>query len=200
MSDSNPHHLSSVSDMKQHLQSLLDSKEKQLEQAATLGQQVLAQRLELEQRIGQLEAAMNEKADEDDIDSEARRRYRDLTDTLGGWDSENAQTSATFGPSSVSSFPILSAEYCFASPSWQIMSLPEPLLPSATPMALLLLPLLQSACQIYLETTRIARNPFQQLLRAGAPKMPLIGLMTLASRLAQTASLHVSDLHFRICV
>ncbi|KAF8889574.1 hypothetical protein BD779DRAFT_1662013 [Infundibulicybe gibba] len=90
---------SSAGDMKFHLQNLLDSKEKQLQQAGTLGQRVLAQQMELEERIRQLQELEADKSEEDDIDAEARERYRELADTIIAWDSENAQLSNAFGGS-----------------------------------------------------------------------------------------------------
>jgi hypothetical protein len=92
---------SSAGDMKFQLQTLLDNKEKQLQQAGTLGQRVLAQQMELEERIRQLQEIEAEKSDDDDIDEQARERYRELADTLISWDTENAQLSSAFGNSKV---------------------------------------------------------------------------------------------------
>ena len=91
-SDSGP----SNADIKFHLQSLLDSKEKQLQQAGTLGQRVLAQQMELEERIRQLQ---EETADGDEgvLDEEAKARYRELAETIEEWDKENAMLSNAFG-------------------------------------------------------------------------------------------------------
>jgi len=86
----------SSSDMKSHLQTLLDNKEKQLQQAATLGQQVLAQKTELDKRIRQLKELEGEKSDDGQVDEVARERYRELADTLVSWDKENAQLSSAF--------------------------------------------------------------------------------------------------------
>ncbi|KAJ7689390.1 hypothetical protein B0H17DRAFT_1331737 [Mycena rosella] len=88
---------SSAGDMKYHLQSLLDSKEKQLQQAGTLGQRVLAQQMELEERIRQLEEIDADKLDDDHVDDDARDRYRELAETLMAWDRENADLSSAFG-------------------------------------------------------------------------------------------------------
>ncbi|KAG6873178.1 hypothetical protein C0995_001788 [Termitomyces sp. Mi166 len=90
---------SSAGDMKFHLQTILDNKEKQLQQAATLGQRVLAQRVELEERIRQLQELEAEKADDDVVDTTARERYHELADTMLAWDGENAQLSTAFGSS-----------------------------------------------------------------------------------------------------
>jgi hypothetical protein len=95
---------SSAGDMKFYLQSLLDSKEKQLQQAGTLGQRVLAQQMELEERIRQLQDIEADKSEDDEIDEQARIRYRELADTLVSWDSENAQLSSAFGSSKVRGF------------------------------------------------------------------------------------------------
>lgn len=91
---------STAGDMKYHLQNLLDSKEKQLQQAGSLGQRVLAQQMELEERIRQLHMLESDKGEDDEIDLEARERYRELADTVLSWDSENAQLSSAFGGSS----------------------------------------------------------------------------------------------------
>jgi len=68
-------HSSSAGDMRFHLQNLLDSKEKQLQQAGTLGQRVLAQQMELEERIRQLQEADADKGEDDELDAEATGRY-----------------------------------------------------------------------------------------------------------------------------
>ncbi|PPR01243.1 hypothetical protein CVT24_006007 [Panaeolus cyanescens] len=91
---------STAGDMKFHLQNLLDSKEKQLQQAGSLGQRVLAQQIELEERIRQLQELEAHKGEDDEIDHEARERYRELSDTILAWDAENAQLSVVFGGSS----------------------------------------------------------------------------------------------------
>ena len=90
---------STAVDMKTHLQHLLDSKEKQLQQAGSLGQRVLAQQMELEERIRQIQEAMEEGKGEEEqqLDEDARERYRQLADTLLAWDDENARLSSTFG-------------------------------------------------------------------------------------------------------
>ena len=91
---------STAGDMKYHLQNLLDSKEKQLQQAGSLGQRVLAQQMELEERIRQLQVLEADKGEDDEIDLGARERYRELAETILTWDTENAQLSSAFGGSS----------------------------------------------------------------------------------------------------
>ena len=88
----------SPSERKFHLQVLLDSKEKQLQQAGALGQRVLAQQIELEEKIRHLQDFDAERGDDEDLDADARERYRELADTVKGWDLENAQLSGAFGP------------------------------------------------------------------------------------------------------
>ena len=87
---------STAGDMKYHLEYLLDSKEKQLQQAGSLGQRVMAQQMELEERIRQLQEL---EADKDKIDLEARERYRKLAETISAWDLENTQLSSAFAGS-----------------------------------------------------------------------------------------------------
>ena len=88
---------STAGDMKYHLQNLLDSKEKQLQQAGSLGQRVLAQQMELEERIRQLQVLEADKGEDDEIDLGARERYHELAETIMAWDTENAQLSSAFG-------------------------------------------------------------------------------------------------------
>lgn len=88
-----PSSFSSSGDMRELLQNLLDSKEKQLQQAGTLGQQLLTQRMELEERIRQLQELDLDGGDGDDV----REKYRELADTIKAWDAENEQLSSAFG-------------------------------------------------------------------------------------------------------
>ncbi|KAG7095356.1 hypothetical protein E1B28_006115 [Marasmius oreades] len=107
-----PAQLSSASEMRSHLQSLLDEKEKQLQQAGTLGQRVLAQQMELEERIRQLQEIIGDsESAEGGYDSggegaitneEARDKLMELTETLVQWDRDNAVLSNAFGKSSAS--------------------------------------------------------------------------------------------------
>jgi hypothetical protein len=83
--------------MRYHLQSLLDAKERQLQQAGALGQRVLAQQMELEERIRQLQEIDADSPDDDPVDEDARERYRELAETLMAWNSENADLSSGFG-------------------------------------------------------------------------------------------------------
>ncbi|KAK0443325.1 uncharacterized protein EV420DRAFT_1277942 [Desarmillaria tabescens] len=92
-------HFSSADDMKSHLLSLLDSKEQQLRQAATFSQRVLAQRMELEDRIRQLQEVEADKTDDEDVEPEAVQKYQELTDMMMSWDTENALLSSAFNSS-----------------------------------------------------------------------------------------------------
>lgn len=92
----------SPGDMRSHLQNLLDDKEKQLQHAGTLGQQLLTQRMELEERIRQLQdMEMDAGSDDEDAEVSVRERYRDLADTVKQWDTENEQLSILFNGSKV---------------------------------------------------------------------------------------------------
>ncbi|CDO76932.1 hypothetical protein BN946_scf185006.g14 [Trametes cinnabarina] len=89
--------------MRLHLQTLLDNKEKQLQSAATLGHQLLAQRMELEERIRQLQELDLDVsgASSDDghggLDVSLRDRYRELAEAIKAWDTENEQLTTVFG-------------------------------------------------------------------------------------------------------
>jgi hypothetical protein len=89
-----PFHSSSSDDMRQHLQNLLDSKEKQLQQAAALGERLLGQRVELEERVKLLQEIDADKTDE--ITADMRERYRELADAVRAWDFGNVQLTAAF--------------------------------------------------------------------------------------------------------
>ncbi|VDC07939.1 unnamed protein product [Peniophora sp. CBMAI 1063] len=92
-----PAHVSSAADMRTNLQALLDLKEKQLQQAGALGQRVLAQQVELEDRVRMLQDMELDRPDADEIDAEMRERYRELAETVRAWDTENATLSSGFG-------------------------------------------------------------------------------------------------------
>jgi hypothetical protein len=92
-----PLHSSSSSDMRQHLQNLLDSKEKQLQQAAALGERLLAQRVELEERVRLLQEVDADKSDE--ITADMRERYRELAEAVKAWDFGNVQLTTAFSSS-----------------------------------------------------------------------------------------------------
>jgi hypothetical protein len=85
---------SSSDDMRQHLQNLLDGKEKQLQQAAALGESLLAQRVELEERVRLIQETDTDKTDE--ITADMRERYRELADTVRAWDFGNVHLTTAF--------------------------------------------------------------------------------------------------------
>ncbi|TCD65226.1 hypothetical protein EIP91_002973 [Steccherinum ochraceum] len=68
-----------------YLQTLLEDKENQLQQAGALGQQLLSQQTELEERVKQLQ----DLAPATGAMEDARDRYRDLTEMVNRWDAEN---------------------------------------------------------------------------------------------------------------
>ena len=92
-----PAQVSSAADMRTNLQALLDLKEKQLQQAGALGQRVLAQQVELEDRVRMLQEMELDRPDGDEIDADMRERYRELAETVRAWDTENATLSSGFG-------------------------------------------------------------------------------------------------------
>jgi len=92
-----PQSFASPGERKFRLQLLLDNKERQLQQAGTLGQRVLAQQIELEEKVRQLQELDAEHPEDEELDADARERYRELADTIAAWDAENAQLSNAFG-------------------------------------------------------------------------------------------------------
>lgn len=95
-----PFAATTAGDMGFYLQSLLDRKEKQLQQAGNLGQRVLAQQMELEERIRQIQETVVDRPEEEEVDTQTRVKYRELNETILSWDAENAQLSSAFGTSS----------------------------------------------------------------------------------------------------
>ena len=88
----------SIGDMRAHLQLLLDNKEKQLQQVGTLGQSILSQQVQLDERVRQLHELEGDLGDNQDLDSEIRERYRELMETVKAWDTDNSQLTQSFGP------------------------------------------------------------------------------------------------------
>ena len=91
-------HLPSIDDMKAHLQLLLDNKEKQLQQVGTLGQHILSQQVQLDERVRQLHDLEAELGDNQDLDSEIRERYGELVEMVKAWDTDNTQLAQSFSP------------------------------------------------------------------------------------------------------
>ena len=84
--------ISTPGNLRIQLQALLDDKEKQLRLAGTLGQRFLAQQMELEERISQLndlEAAKTSSNDDDVVEGEIRNKLQELKETMNTWESEN---------------------------------------------------------------------------------------------------------------
>jgi hypothetical protein len=106
-----PFHSSSSNDMRQHLQNLLDSKEKQLQQAAALGESLLEQRVELEERVRLLQETDVDKSDE--ITADMRERYRELADAVRAWDLGNTQLTSAFTSSVCTLFSIIFSPFLF---------------------------------------------------------------------------------------
>jgi len=63
-----------IGDMKSHLQILLDGKEKALKQVGTLGQRILSQQVQLDERVHQLHKLEEELGNNRDLDSGIRER------------------------------------------------------------------------------------------------------------------------------
>ena len=103
----------SIGDMRAHLQLLLDNKEKQLQQVGTLGQRILSQQVQLDERVRLLHDLEAELGDNQDLDSEIRERYRELMETVKAWDTDNTQLTESFGPKvRPYSRPFLDREQC----------------------------------------------------------------------------------------
>jgi hypothetical protein len=60
--------------------------------------------MELEERIRLLQEIGADKAEDHEIDSDARVGYQDLAETIRSWDVENVQLPSAFGQSKVRSY------------------------------------------------------------------------------------------------
>jgi hypothetical protein len=102
-----PGDLPSAGDMRLHLQALLDDKEKQLQLAGTLGQRILAQQMELEERINQITEFEVAKPGDEVGDAQMRDRLQELAGAMHSWEKDNEQLWSGFGPSKVHALSIL---------------------------------------------------------------------------------------------
>ena len=89
-----------IYDVRARLQTLLDQKEQELQSAGSLGQHILAQKMELEEHINQISGLESGRTGlkDDKIESEMRAKLNDLTDTMNTWKLENQQFWRVFGP------------------------------------------------------------------------------------------------------
>lgn len=98
----------SAGSLRLYLQSLLDQKEKQLQQAGALGQRVLAQQVELEERVRELQEMVDGESlggadgEENEVGAEMREKVRGLARSVQGWEAENGQLSGVFGKVGIS--------------------------------------------------------------------------------------------------
>lgn len=75
-----------ASSLRTHLQELLEHKSGQLEMVGTMGQKILSQQAELEERIQSL-GDMDSDADE--IDDDTRGKLLELQEAMKGWEDDN---------------------------------------------------------------------------------------------------------------
>ncbi|SRR5258706_12014161 len=89
-----------IYDMRARLQTLLDQKEQELQSAGSLGQRILAQKMELQERVNQISELEpgHTSLKDDEIESEMRAKQNDLTDTMNAWQLENQQLCRVIGP------------------------------------------------------------------------------------------------------
>jgi hypothetical protein len=72
--------------LRQHLSSLLDQKSSQLQMLGTMGQEILKQQQELEERIKAFE---DEDEGEEEVGEETKSKLKDLDDAMKGWEHQN---------------------------------------------------------------------------------------------------------------
>lgn len=86
----------STGDMNTRLELFLDKKQKGLQKVGILGQRILSRHAELEERVRQLRDLEAQPGNNDqDLDSEIREWYRELTEMVEAWD---AQLTQSLGP------------------------------------------------------------------------------------------------------
>ena len=91
MSDALSPSVPSTGDMNAQLQLLLDSKEKELQQVGTLGQRILSQQVQLDERVRQLRELEAERVDNQSLDPKILEQYRELTEMVKAWETDNIQ-------------------------------------------------------------------------------------------------------------
>lgn len=84
----------STGDMNTRLELSLD-KQKGLQKVGILGQRILSRHAELEERVRQLRDLEAQPGNNQDLDSEIREWYRELTEMVEAWD---AQLTQSLGP------------------------------------------------------------------------------------------------------
>lgn len=72
--------------LRQHLSSLLDQKSSQLQMLGTMGQEILKQQQELEERI---QAFEDEDEGDEEVGEETKSKLKDLDDAMRGWEHQN---------------------------------------------------------------------------------------------------------------
>jgi hypothetical protein len=73
--------------LRQHLSTLLDQKSSQLQMLGTMGQEILRQQQELEERIRGFEDEEGEG--EDQVGEETKARLQELDEAMRAWESQN---------------------------------------------------------------------------------------------------------------
>ncbi|KAG8882348.1 hypothetical protein FRB97_008362 [Tulasnella sp. 331] len=94
--------------MNAQLAKILDEKETELQLAGNLGQRILQQRVELEERINVLseyEHRSGSRTPEPGGDPEMTRKFQELQDLLQSWDKENQETLGGFNGQKLSNGP-----------------------------------------------------------------------------------------------
>lgn len=72
--------------LRQHLSSLLEQKSSQLQVLGTMGQEILKQQQELEERIRTFAEAGEE---DEEIDEETKSKLQDLDEAMDEWENQN---------------------------------------------------------------------------------------------------------------
>lgn len=100
-----------TTNLRTQLQGLIDEKEQQLARAGALGQQLLAQQVELNERIAALEryehiASSGSRTPDPEGDPELRQKLTELSEALQSWDNDNEKiwTGIAAGGARVSRF------------------------------------------------------------------------------------------------
>lgn len=73
--------------LRQHLSSLLEQKSSQLQMLGTMGQEILKQQQELEERIQGFEE--EEEEGEEEVGETTKSKLKELDDAMRSWESQN---------------------------------------------------------------------------------------------------------------
>lgn len=88
--------------LRTHLQKLMEQKTTQLQTLGNMGQEILKQQQELEERVKGFD-----QDEDDEVDAETRARLKDLDEAMNAWEIQNEDMMRDLAPKVSSSYMLL---------------------------------------------------------------------------------------------